>query len=162
MATELHALVAEWRLSNPNLIMIGIRSGGVWIAERLHRELKLEKELGILDINFYRDDFSRIGLYPQVKPSVIKSDINGQHIILVDDVLHTGRTVCAALNEIADYGRPATVTLAVLINRSGREMPIAADICGTDITLNPNEQIKLRGPDRLSIETIKADNGTVS
>ncbi len=158
MAGDLRSLMAERKLSAADPVMIGIRTGGVWIAQRLHRELGLKKEPGILDINFYRDDFSRIGLYPRVKPSVIKSDLNNQHIILVDDVLHTGRTICAALNEIADYGRPAAITLAVLINRRGREMPVAADIRGADITLGRDEQIKLRGPDRLGIEIIKADD----
>lgn len=153
MAAELRTLIGARGLADP--VMIGIHTGGEWVAERLHQKLGLSENLNTVDINFYRDDFSRIGLYPQVRPSAINSEINDRHVILVDDVLHTGRTICAALNEIADYGRPATVTLAILIDRKGREMPIAADVCGTEISLQPDEQIKLRGPQPLTIEKIK-------
>src|SRR3990172_1289698 len=106
--------------------IVGIHTGGVWVARRLHKLLDLEDPLGSLDISFYRDDFTRIGVNPQVKASNLPIDIENRHVILVDDVLHTGRTIRAALNEIFDYGRPASVTLAVLIERDGRELPIAA------------------------------------
>ena len=136
-------------------LMIGIHTGGVWIAERLHKLMKLNSSLGQLNIAFYRDDFSRIGLHPRVKPSNLPFEVNDRHIILVDDVLHTGRTIRAALNEIFDYGRPATVTLAVLIERSGRELPIRADVVGKSMTLKANEHVKLSGPDPLAL-VIKA------
>lgn len=132
--------------------MIGIRSGGVWIAERLHRLLELESPLGTLNINFYRDDFTRIGLHPQVAPSDLPFEVDDRHIVLVDDVLHTGRTIRAALNEIFDYGRPASVVLAVLVERSGRELPVQPDVVGKRLILAPNEYIKLIGPDPLTLE----------
>lgn len=132
-------------------LMIGIHSGGVWVAERLHRLLGLEDPLGHLDISFYRDDFSRIGMNPQVKPSHLPFNVDDRHVILVDDVLFTGRTIRAALNEIFDYGRPAAVSLAVLIDRGGRELPIAADVVGLEMALAPGENVKLKGPDPLSL-----------
>jgi pyrimidine operon attenuation protein/uracil phosphoribosyltransferase len=132
--------------------MIGIHSGGAWLAEKLHKQLGLEEPLGTLDISFYRDDFTRIGMNPQVRASELPFDIEDRHVILVDDVLHTGRTIRAALNEIFDYGRPSSVTLAVLIVRGGRELPIQADIIGETVDLKPNQQIKLHGPDKLELK----------
>lgn len=132
-------------------LMIGIHSGGVWVAERLHRLLGLQEPLGHLDISFYRDDFSRIGMNPQVKPSHLPFNVDDRHVILVDDVLFTGRTIRAALNEIFDYGRPAAVSLAVLIDRGGRELPIAADVVGLEMALAPGENVKLKGPNPLSL-----------
>jgi pyrimidine operon attenuation protein / uracil phosphoribosyltransferase len=141
MLTEIHAEITDDDLSG--LLMIGIHTGGVWIAERLHQELNLQQPLGKLNIAFYRDDFSRIGTHPQVTPSKLPFDIEDKHILLVDDVLHTGRTIRAALNEIFDYGRPATVRLAVLIDRGARELPIQADFIGKRLTLKPGEHVKL-------------------
>jgi pyrimidine operon attenuation protein / uracil phosphoribosyltransferase len=131
-------------------LMIGIRTGGVWVAERLHERLGLGEPLGLLNINFYRDDFTRIGMHPQVTPSSLPFDVDDRHVVLVDDVLHTGRTIRAALNEIFDYGRPASVTLAVLVERSGRELPVQASVVGQSLSLNPGEYVKLEGPDSLS------------
>lgn len=138
--------------------MIGIHTGGVWVARRLHTLLQLSEPLGELDISFYRDDFTRVGVNPQVKPSRLPSPIDGCHIILVDDVLYTGRTIRAALNEIFDYGRPATVALAALVERSGRELPIQADVFGTHLDLAPGQQVKLTGPEplRLTITNVSA------
>ncbi len=135
--------------------IIGIHTGGVWIAEHLQQRLPGEIPLGTLDISFYRDDFSRVGLNPEVRPSRIPFDIDGRHIVLVDDVLYTGRTIRAALNEIFDYGRPASVLLAILIERDGRQLPIAADCVGDIVILQDNEQIKLSGPAPLSLEIVK-------
>jgi pyrimidine operon attenuation protein/uracil phosphoribosyltransferase len=132
-------------------LMIGIHTGGVWIAEQLHRRLNLQQPLGTLDISFYRDDFSRIGMNPEVKPSNLPFDVEDRTIILVDDVLQTGRTIRAALNEIFDYGRPARVILAVLLERSGHELPIRADITGARIDLQSDEHVKLTGPDNMSL-----------
>jgi pyrimidine operon attenuation protein/uracil phosphoribosyltransferase len=115
--------------------MIGIATGGAWLAERLHRELGLAEPLGILDISFYRDDFDQKGLNHQVKPSKIPFDVQGRHIVLVDDVLYTGRTVRAAMNELFDYGRPARIELAVLADRGGRELPIAAQYVGGTVSV---------------------------
>jgi pyrimidine operon attenuation protein/uracil phosphoribosyltransferase len=130
-------------------IMIGIHTGGVWVAKRLHQNMGLTTPLGSIDISFYRDDFSRIGLHPQVKASEIPDDIEDRCLILVDDVLQTGRTVRAALNEIFSWGRPAAVQLAVLVERSKRELPIQPDVVGVQLDLNPSQHIKLSGPDTL-------------
>ncbi len=139
----------------PDCAIIGIHTGGVWIAEHLQQQLPGRLPLGTLDISFYRDDFSHVGLHPEVRPSRIPFDIDGRHIILVDDVLYTGRTVRAALNEIFDYGRPASVLLAVLIQRDGRQLPVAADCAGDTVKLQDNEQIKLSGPSPLGLEVVR-------
>lgn len=126
-----------------NTALVGIYTGGVWLAERLHRDLELTLPLGTLDVSFYRDDFSQIGLHPQVKPSDIPFEVEGSHIILVDDVLYTGRTIRAAINELFDYGRPASIRLAALIDRGGREMPIAAQYVGATLALPENKMLAL-------------------
>jgi len=149
MAAELRTRLAARQAANP--LMIGIHSGGVWVAERLHALLDLEEPLGQLDISFYRDDFTRIGLNPAVRPSRLPFTVDERHIILVDDVLYTGRTIRAALNEIFDYGRPDSVTLAVLVDRGGRELPIQADVVGTSMSLTAHEHVKLSGPEPLQL-----------
>jgi len=136
----------------PDSVIIGIQTGGVWIAERIHAALTPTSPPGRLNISFYRDDFTRIGLHPRVGPSQIGTDIDDRHIILIDDVLHTGRTVRAALNELFDYGRPASVRLGVLIDRGARELPFAADAVGAYIDLNAAQHIKLTGPTPLALE----------
>lgn len=153
MATQLGDEIARTGKSHP--AMVGIHTGGVWIAERLHRLLDIEEPLGSLDISFYRDDFTRIGMNPVVRPSQLPCSIDNRHIILVDDVLHTGRTIRAALNELFDYGRPASIMLVTLIERSGRELPIQANIVGRHVELSPGEHIKLSGPDPLALEIKK-------
>lgn len=135
-----------------DVLMVGIHTGGVWVAERLHALLDLSQPLGQLNIAFYRDDFSRIGLHPRVKPSTLPVEVENSHIVLVDDVLHTGRTIRAALNEIFDYGRPASVTLAALVERNGRELPIHPDVIGYSLCLEQGKYIKLCGPDPLYLE----------
>ncbi len=135
-----------------DVLMVGIHTGGVWVAEHLHNRLGLELPLGHLNIAFYRDDFSSIGLHPRVEPSSLPLEVENRHIVLVDDVLHTGRTIRAALNEIFDYGRPASVTLAVLIERNGRELPIKADVIGCSLHFEQGKHIKLCGPNPLSLE----------
>ena len=123
--------------------LIGIFSGGAWIAERLKELLGLPEDIGLIDVSFYRDDFSEKGLRPQVKPTLIPFDVEGRHLILVDDVLYTGRTTRAALNELFDYGRPASVTLAVLADRGGRELPIGAAYCIWEVPLRDGETLEL-------------------
>lgn len=137
-------------------VMVGIHTGGAWIAERLHRALQMSEPLGTLDISFYRDDFTRVGMNPQVKASHLPVNVEDRHVILVDDVLHTGRTVRAALNEIFDYGRPASITLACLIERGGRELPIEAQVIGNRLDLARNQHVKLIGPDRLELRIQEA------
>lgn len=151
MAEQLKQLCLAESLQDP--LMVGIHTGGVWIAEALHKQLAMQHPLGALDISFYRDDFTRIGMHPKVKPSKLPFSVDDRHIILVDDVLHTGRTIRAALNEIFDYGRPATVHLIVLVDRSGRELPIQADIAGKQVDLKAGEHIKLSGPEPLKLNT---------
>ncbi|HFE37164.1 MAG TPA: bifunctional pyr operon transcriptional regulator/uracil phosphoribosyltransferase PyrR [Gammaproteobacteria bacterium] len=135
-------------------LMIGIHTGGVWVAEQLHKMLELPQPLGSLNISFYRDDFTQIGMHPQVNPSHIPYSVENQSIILVDDVLYTGRTIRAAINEIFDYGRPAAIHLAVLVDRGGRELPIQADVVGKQMQPGPGEQIKLSGPAPLELSTV--------
>ena len=123
--------------------LIGIFSGGAWIAERLRELLGLPEEIGLIDVSFYRDDFAAKGLHPQVKPTIIPFDVEGRHLILVDDVLYTGRTTRAALNELFDYGRPASVSMAVLADRGGRELPIAATYCVWNVALGEGQSLVL-------------------
>ena len=127
----------------PDIALVGIYTGGAWLAERLQRELGLEGPLGTLDVSFYRDDFEKIGLHKDVKRSGMPFQVEGRDILLVDDVLYTGRTIRAALNELFDYGRPARVRLAALIDRSGRELPIAAQFRGAELTLPRGQSIEL-------------------
>ena len=127
--------------------LVGIHTGGVWLADRLKDELHIPHPVGVLDISFYRDDFARSGLHPSVKPSRIAFDVDDANILLVDDVLHTGRTVRAAMNELFDYGRPASIDLAVLIDRGGRELPIAASMVGRTIEVPDDVGVVLRRDD---------------
>lgn len=147
LAEQLKTLLAERAIEQP--LMVGIHTGGVWVATALHQKLSLQEPLSTLDISFYRDDFSRIGMNPQVKPSDLPPQVEDRHIILVDDVLHTGRTIRAAMNEIFDYGRPASITLVCMVERSGREIPIQADIVGQHLHLSNEQHIKIIGPEPL-------------
>jgi pyrimidine operon attenuation protein/uracil phosphoribosyltransferase len=119
----------------------------------MHQSLGIMLPLGTLDVSFYRDDFDQIGLHPQVKPSDIPFEVEGSHIILVDDVLYTGRTIRAAINELFDYGRPASIRLATLIDRGGREIPITAQFVGATLVLPEDKMLALeKGNDgRLSL-----------
>jgi pyrimidine operon attenuation protein/uracil phosphoribosyltransferase len=128
---------------SPDILIVGIHTGGVWVAERLHALLGSKLPLGTLDISFYRDDFSRIGLHPQVKPSSLPTDVEGRDVLLVDDVLHTGRTIRAAMNELFDYGRPASIRLAVLVDRGGRELPVRPDFAGLTLDVPAHQNINL-------------------
>jgi pyrimidine operon attenuation protein/uracil phosphoribosyltransferase len=154
LETELRAEIARRGLRDP--AMIGIHTGGAWVAERLHRRLGLGEPLGLLGIAFYRDDFSQIGVHPKVQPSRLPFKVEGRDILLIDDVFYTGRTIRAALNEIFDYGRPAQVVLGVLIERNGRQIPIRPDCIGGELTLAPEQRVKLRGPEPLSLDISSA------
>jgi pyrimidine operon attenuation protein/uracil phosphoribosyltransferase len=136
-------------------LMIGIHTGGAWIAERLHRDLGIRDPLGTLDITFYRDDFTRISMNPQVKASQLPVDIDDRHIILVDDVLHTGRTTRAAMNVLFDYGRPKSIKLAVVVERDGRELPIQPDVVGQHLQLGNHQEVKLIGPEQLRLDILE-------
>ena len=113
----------------PATALVGIYTGGLWLAERLHKALGIAQPLGAIDVSFYRDDYASKGLHASPKKTEIPFDVDGAHVILVDDVLYTGRTTRAALNELFDFGRPARVELAVLVDRGGRELPVAARYC---------------------------------
>ncbi|MDN3516112.1 bifunctional pyr operon transcriptional regulator/uracil phosphoribosyltransferase PyrR [Aquisalimonas lutea] len=149
MRDDLQALLHRRGIHDP--AMIGIHSGGAWVAHELHRRLDVGTPLGTLDIAFYRDDVGTRGVHPQVRPSNLPFAVDDRDIVLVDDVLYSGRTVRAALNEIFDFGRPRRVLLAVLVDRGERELPIAADVVGTRITLDQGQRVKLHGPDPLEL-----------
>jgi pyrimidine operon attenuation protein / uracil phosphoribosyltransferase len=150
MSRVLRSRLSDRGIERP--AMIGIHTGGTWVARVMHQRLGIEDPLGLLDINFYRDDFSRSGVNPQVRPSTIEFDVDNRHIVLVDDVIESGRTIRAAMNEIFDYGRPASITLVCLIERSGRQLPIQPDVTGLKPPLLTDEHIRLNGPEPLSLE----------
>ena len=127
-----------------NAAIVGIYSGGAWLAERLAEELNLKQHLGFIDVSFYRDDYAKKGLHADVKPSHIPFQVDGATIVLVDDVLYTGRTTRAAINELFDYGRPARIMLAALVDRGGRQLPIAADFVADTITLADSQSLVLQ------------------
>jgi len=151
---EMSIQLAEFLAGNDRQdpVIMGIHTGGIWVAERLRDLLDIKHPLGHLNIAFYRDDFSRIGMHPRVTPSNLPFDVDNRHIILVDDVLYTGRTIRAAMNEIFDFGRPASICLAVLVERSGRELPIQANVIGKSLELRADEHVKLSGPEPLALE----------
>lgn len=150
MAASLKDFLNERNLADP--VMIGIRTGGVWIARALHQRLGFTEEPGELDISFYRDDFSRIGLNPKVSPSHLPFETDDRHIVLVDDVIMSGRTIRAAMNELFDYGRPSTITLVTLVDIGARELPVQPDIRGCQLSLPAHQRIQLSGPEDLIIE----------
>lgn len=136
-------------LLHENTALVGIHSGGVWLLERLLILLqdsiqKYHVEHGTLDVSFYRDDYSQRGLKIENRPSQISFDVEGKHIILIDDVFYTGRTTRAAMNELFDYGRPASIALAALIDRGGRELPIVPQVVAANIELNAAQNLQLQ------------------
>jgi pyrimidine operon attenuation protein/uracil phosphoribosyltransferase len=141
----LAALTEQMRTAvKPETALVGIHTGGVWLAERLHANLGLLPPLGTLDVSFYRDDYGRIGLHAGLRRSELLFDVDGLHIVVVDDVLHTGRTIRAAMNELFDYGRPASIRLAALVDRGGRELPICAQFVGTYLEVGADEHVELK------------------
>ena len=158
--------VLEKNKGTQDLCLIGIRSRGVHLAERLASCIKkIDAEgvpVGILDITLYRDDLTMISSHPVVHKTEIDFDINDKTVILVDDVLYTGRTIRAALDAIIDFGRPRSIQLAVLIDRGHRELPIRADYVGKNIPTAQNETVEVRleeqdGRDEVVI--VEKDNG---
>jgi pyrimidine operon attenuation protein / uracil phosphoribosyltransferase len=123
--------------------LVGVYTGGAWVAERLHRALGLATPLGVLAVTLHRDDFGRIGLHRESRRSLIPFEVDNREVVLVDDVLHTGRTLRAALNELFDFGRPRAVRLAVLADRGGRELPVAADFTGARVEVAADEELVL-------------------
>ncbi len=139
--------------------IVGIHSGGAWLAERLAADLGLQQRLGFIDVSFYRDDYAKKGLHPDVKPTHIGFSVDGATIVLVDDVLYTGRTTRAAINVLFDYGRPARIVLAALADRGGRELPVAADFVATTVALDEQQSLALaRAQDGQFTLTIEKDH----
>lgn len=138
------AQIKEQTSGIQNLAIVGIYSGGAWLAQRLADDLQLEHKPGFIDVSFYRDDYAKKGLHADVKPSQIPFEVDGASIILVDDVLYTGRTTRAAINELFDYGRPARIMLAALVDRGGRELPIAADFVAHSADFEPTSSVNLQ------------------
>lgn len=135
-------------LLQDNTALVGIQSGGVWLMQRLLVLLKStiaakSVQHGTLDVSFYRDDYAKRGLKSENRPSQISFDVENKHIILIDDVFYTGRTTRAAMNELFDYGRPASITLVALINRGGRELPISPQITAAEIPLSAAQNLQL-------------------
>ncbi|MCE3271912.1 MAG: bifunctional pyr operon transcriptional regulator/uracil phosphoribosyltransferase PyrR [Ramlibacter sp.] len=144
-------------LRRPDTRLVGVTSGGAWLAERLAKDLGLKEEPGIISSAMHRDDFARRGLSATAQTR-LDFDVNGAHILMLDDVLYTGRTTRAAINELFDYGRPAAVVLAVLVDRGGRELPIQADYAAARMALPADQLLALaRGADgRFSFEVERA------
>jgi len=141
----LTALIEQMRPAvGPETGLIGIHTGGAWVAERLHQALKPRVPCAFLDVSYYRDDYQARGLKRDVKRSEIPFEVEDRDLVLVDDVLYTGRTIRAALNEIFDYGRPANVKLAALVDRGGRQLPIAPQYLGGTLALGPGQSITLK------------------
>lgn len=132
--------------------LVGIHTGGAWVAERLHLALGLATPLGTVDVSFYRDDYRQRGLHANARSSQIPFDVEGAHIVIVDDVLYTGRTIRAAMNELFDYGRPARIDLAVLSDRGGRELPVAPTWCPHSASIPASQMLALE----------RADDGVLS
>lgn len=156
MSGEIQTLMGSRNIENYSII--GIRTGGVWVAQELANRLSHTQTVGELNITFYRDDFTRIGLHPQVQPSHLPFEVDQQHILLIDDVLMSGRTVRAAMNEIFDYGRPASISLGVLVDLQQQELPIKPDVIGAQVQLQSKERITLTGPENLQL-TVETING---
>ena len=149
-----------------NLALVGIKTGGAWVCDEIAKQLSLANtnapalDVGYLDISFYRDDFSHKGLQPNVVGSDLPFDLEGRHILLIDDVIMSGRTIRAAMNALFDYGRPASIALLTVFDIKQRELPIQADICLQSLSLEPEKRVKLRGPNPLVAEivSISTDN----
>ena len=134
-------------LLQADTVLVGIWSGGAWLAERLQRDLKLAGEAGVISSALHRDDFNSRGMTAGADHTKLPFDVNGKPILLIDDVLYTGRTIRAAINELYDFGRPASVTLAVLVDRGGRELPISAAVSAARMTLPKGQRLSLAKDD---------------
>jgi pyrimidine operon attenuation protein/uracil phosphoribosyltransferase len=151
LALDAEALYAELKRAVQGLLatgpqpthLVGVASGGAWLAERLQRELGLPGQAGVVASTLHRDDYAQRGLAPAGARTQLPFDVEGAHILLIDDVLYTGRTLRAVLNELFDHGRPASVRLAVLVDRGGRELPMAADAAAVRLPLPPEQSFEL-------------------
>ncbi|MBL8327662.1 MAG: bifunctional pyr operon transcriptional regulator/uracil phosphoribosyltransferase PyrR [Rubrivivax sp.] len=132
----------------PEAALVGIWSGGAWLAERLQRDLRLPGSCGVISSTLHRDDFGSRGLASGTDATHLPFAIDGRHIVLVDDVLYTGRTIRAVINELYDFGRPASVTLAVLVDRGGRELPIEPAVAAARIAVPAHQRLSLARDDQ--------------
>jgi pyrimidine operon attenuation protein/uracil phosphoribosyltransferase len=135
-------------LMSPDAVLVGIWSGGAWLAERLQRDLGLAGEAGVVSSALHRDDFGSRGLAGNADHTRLPFEVEGRPIVLIDDVLYTGRTIRAAINELYDFGRPARVTLAVLVDRGGRELPVEAAYSAARVTLPTEQRLSLARDER--------------
>ncbi|MBK5935915.1 MAG: bifunctional pyr operon transcriptional regulator/uracil phosphoribosyltransferase PyrR [Halorhodospira halophila] len=147
VAAEINTELERRGIRSP--ILVGIHTGGVWVARGLHDRLLARPPVGTLEVAFHRDDYATSGLKAAVQTSEVPVTLDGRAVLLVDDVIHTGRTTRAALNALFDYGRPQQVLLAVLVDRGGRELPVQPDVTGTRLELPGGQRLKLRGPEPL-------------
>lgn len=136
-------------------VMVGIHTSGVWVAQELHKRLHIREELGEISITFYRDDYGRVGLHPQNKPSRLPFSVENRHILLVDDVVYTGRTLRGAMNELFDFGRPASITAIVLVARGHRELPVEPQIAALHEEPGENFMFQVTGPAPLNLNLIR-------
>jgi len=154
------ALVRELKpLAGPKTAMVGLYTGGVWLAERLHKDLGIKSPLGLMDIAFYRDDYAARGLKHDPKRTKIPFDVNGAELLLVDDVLYSGRTVRAAMNELFDYGRPQSIALVVLADRGGRQLPICAQHVGATVDVPVGQRLRLKRDDAGKLALVLETDG---
>ncbi|MEZ5534958.1 MAG: bifunctional pyr operon transcriptional regulator/uracil phosphoribosyltransferase PyrR [Thiolinea sp.] len=149
---KLRNYLQQHNISDP--VMVGIHRSGVWLARELHQRMNLQSGLGEINVSFYRDDFNRSGLPVQTEPSKLPLSLEDRHIILIDDVIHSGRTVRAAMNELFDYGRPASVTLAVLVSRKQRELPIEPQVYALQEEPGKAFNYRISGPEPLQMELV--------
>ena len=152
LSLDAEALYAELlrglhQLRAPESRLVGITSGGAWLAERAHADLGLAGEAGVISSAMHRDDFAKRGLSGAGQQTQLRFEVNDSNIVLLDDVLYTGRTIRAVLNELFDYGRPASVKLAVLVDRGGRELPVQADYAAARVTLPASQSLALARDD---------------
>lgn len=141
LARGLKPMLAQ--AAGPGAVLVGIWRGGAWLAERLQRDLALPGEPGTITSTLHRDDFAERGLSSSEGRTSLPFAVDGAHIVLIDDVLHTGRTIRAVINELYDFGRPASVRLAVLVDRGGRELPVAADLAAARVALPAAQRLSL-------------------
>ena len=160
--------ILELAQSPNDLVLVGIQRRGVELAERLARLIEQEEGVtvvrGAIDITLYRDDLELVGPKPVIGETRLPTDLSGTHVVIVDDVLYTGRTVRAALDELADFGRPRRISLCVLVDRGGRELPIQADVVGTAVQVAPGARVdvlieELDGTDAVNLVEARAGGG---
>ena len=161
---RLRELVRDWMRTQPaEPTLVGVYSGGAWLAERLHADLGLGTPLGVVSSTLHRDDFRTRGLHPSGNRTDLPFEVNARAILLVDDVLYTGRTIRAAINELYDFGRPARIELAVLVDRGGRELPICAGLVGERVDVPPQTMLALerdpaRGPQAMRMVYLESES----